>query len=131
MATEKQPQVIQNSEIPLNVEQELAKLSFLDRLDAEEKLQRKQARIDAEESAKKMRLSVIEQVRAAEHTKRLAQRTCDHEKPNKMPNLNGQKDHNGTYHLICSRCQMHFTQHTCPPSLWQKLNFDHIGGPQT
>ena len=122
---EKQPTQVSNA-VPTQVNVD----ELLKQLQVEELLEKKRAKAEAEESNRKMRDSVIEQVKQAEQYKINAQRACSHEKPNKMPNLNGQKDHQGVYHLVCSACQKHFTQHTCPPDLWQKLNFDVIGGPQ-
>ena len=122
---EKQPTQVPNV-VPSQVDVD----TLLKQLQVEELLEKKRAKEELEQSNKRMRESVIEQVRQAEQYKINAQRACSHEKPNKMPNLNGQKDHHGTYHLVCSACQKHFTQHDCPPDLWQKLNFDVIGGPQ-
>ena len=56
------------------------------------------------------------------------QSSCPHLKPNSMPSIGGQRDHQGHYNWICLYCGKEWKDNGLPPQL--RIDMSMVGGPQ-
>lgn len=74
----------------------------------------------------------LDAVSASMAISRNHQDSCSHHKQNNTPNTNGQRDHNGELHLVCSACGKEFDGAMLASPKYRMLNLpaERIGGPQ-
>src|SRR5690349_10316896 len=72
----------------------------------EQKLEQTEAERRAEQE--KLRQQQLNAVRGQMKLRENMQERCSHLKPNFTSNLNGQRDHSGHLHLVCSNCNKEF-----------------------
>lgn len=105
--------------------EELAKI--LHRRFAKEEQEETQRKIEQDEY-RKQQLESVERGMAAKNE---GQASCDHLKPNRTTALNGQRDHQGDFHGVCSYCGKEFDEETLSKPRWAYLRIpsDRVGGP--
>lgn len=96
------------------------------RLEKEDQEEEQRAREQAE--YRKQQLDSIER---AMRERRLGQEGCVHMKPNFTTALNGQRDHQGELHGVCSYCAKEFTEEELRQPQFRHLAMagDRVGGP--
>ncbi len=99
-----------------------------DRLEYEERVERKQARDAARQSAANARQQGMESIKKQAAAKADAQSNCPHMKPmNAGSAIAGQHDHKGIYHWICQYCHKEWEGSQLPPHL--RIDMALVGGP--
>lgn len=89
-------------------------------------------KLRAKEEAENYRQQQIQAVAEAMSKTRMYQESCPHLKPNRQPNTNGQRDHQGHIHLVCSNCGKEFDDKLLSSPQFRHLNrsSEVVGGPQ-
>lgn len=92
------------------------------------KLAEEKAEKDAEKSqklaARKAGAKAMQDRREMELSR---QASCSHKKPNNMPAIAGQRDHQNKYHYICAYCAKTWVGDRLPPDL--RIPAEMVGGP--